>query len=153
MQAPELSSLTGWLMCVDRAAAAVRAILADYDPDFEAGSLDEAYLDVTDYCRQHGLIGNPLAHQVTHTPTTVTQQPNHSHSTMRHNNVEVQNTAAVGAILKVYEPVLEAGSFDEASLDVTDSCRGVVQSAHADMLTQNQGPILYCPFHARLVRY
>ena len=40
-----------------RAAAAVRAVFVDYDARFEAGSLDEAYLDVTDYCRQHGLTG------------------------------------------------------------------------------------------------
>lgn len=36
----------------------MRAILVDFDADFEAGSLDEAYLDVTDYCQQHGLTGN-----------------------------------------------------------------------------------------------
>ena len=36
-----------------RIAAATRAIFVDYDPDFEAGSLDEAYLDITDYCQMH----------------------------------------------------------------------------------------------------
>jgi len=30
----------------------------DFDADFEAGSLDEAYLDVTDYCQQHGVTGD-----------------------------------------------------------------------------------------------
>lgn len=40
-----------------RAAAAVRAVFVDFDACFEAGSLDEAYLDVTDYCQQHGLTG------------------------------------------------------------------------------------------------
>lgn len=28
-----------------------RQVFVAYDPEFEAGSLDEAYLDVTDYCR------------------------------------------------------------------------------------------------------
>ena len=40
-----------------KVAAATRAIFVDYDPDFEAGSLDEAYLDVTDYCRMHTTTG------------------------------------------------------------------------------------------------
>lgn len=40
-----------------RVAAATRAIFVDYDPDFEAGSLDEAYLDVTDYCQMHSTTG------------------------------------------------------------------------------------------------
>ena len=38
----------------------MRAILVDFDANFEAGSLDEAYLDVTDYCQQHDLTGTPL---------------------------------------------------------------------------------------------
>lgn len=42
-----------------RVAAATRAIFVDYDPDFEAGSLDEAYLDVTDYCQMHSTTGGP----------------------------------------------------------------------------------------------
>ena len=29
----------------------------EFDARFEAGSLDEAYLDVTEYCMQHGLTG------------------------------------------------------------------------------------------------
>ena len=49
-----------WVTC--RAAAAVRAIFVDFDARFEAGSLDEAYLDVTDYCKQHGLTGK---HEIT----------------------------------------------------------------------------------------
>ena len=40
-----------------RIAAATRAIFVDYDPDFEAGSLDEAYLDVTDYCQMQSTTG------------------------------------------------------------------------------------------------
>ena len=50
------------LCCTNRAAAAVRAILYDFDPGFEAGSLDEAYLDITDYCQQHSLTGELCAH-------------------------------------------------------------------------------------------
>ena len=34
-----------------------RAVFRRYDPDFQAGSLDEAYMDVTDYCQQHGVSG------------------------------------------------------------------------------------------------
>ena len=41
------------------AAAATRAVFARFDPDYEAGSLDEAYLDVTDYCHTHELSGAP----------------------------------------------------------------------------------------------
>ena len=40
-----------------RAAAATRAIFARFDPEFEAGSLDEAYLDISEHCRQHELTG------------------------------------------------------------------------------------------------
>lgn len=41
------------------AAAATRAVFERFDPGYEAGSLDEAYLDVTDYSRAHGLSGAP----------------------------------------------------------------------------------------------
>ncbi|KAL2194145.1 hypothetical protein P885DRAFT_43920 [Corynascus similis CBS 632.67] len=34
-------------------AAEVREILADYDPRFESASIDEAYLNITDYCLRH----------------------------------------------------------------------------------------------------
>lgn len=37
-----------------------RAVFKDFDPNFEAGSLDEAYLDITDYCHVH----NMTSHQV-----------------------------------------------------------------------------------------
>jgi len=33
-------------------AQEVRAILADYDPRFESASIDEAYLNITDYCQE-----------------------------------------------------------------------------------------------------
>ncbi len=39
------------------ASKATRAIFRDFDPEFEAGSLDEAYLDITAYCEQHGMTG------------------------------------------------------------------------------------------------
>ena len=39
------------------ASRASRVIFADYDAEFSAGSLDEAHLNVTDYCNQHGLSG------------------------------------------------------------------------------------------------
>ena len=39
------------------ASRASRVIFADYDAEFSAGSLDEAHMDVTDYCLQHGLTG------------------------------------------------------------------------------------------------
>ena len=40
-----------------KASQATRAIFRVFDPDFEAGSLDEAYLDITAYCEQHGMTG------------------------------------------------------------------------------------------------
>ena len=40
-----------------RVAAATREVFATYDPDFEACSLDEACLDITDYCAAHGMTG------------------------------------------------------------------------------------------------
>ncbi len=42
------------------AAEKTRAIFADFDADFEAGSLDEAHLDVTDYCAKHGMTGEQV---------------------------------------------------------------------------------------------
>ncbi|KAL2018758.1 hypothetical protein VTK56DRAFT_464 [Thermocarpiscus australiensis] len=36
-------------------AAEVRQILADYDPRFESASIDEAYLNVTEYCTEHNM--------------------------------------------------------------------------------------------------
>ena len=40
-----------------RAAATTREIFATYDPDLEACSLDEACLDITDYCAAHDVTG------------------------------------------------------------------------------------------------
>ncbi len=39
------------------ASRASRVIFGNYDDDFSAGSLDEAHLDVTDYCALHGVTG------------------------------------------------------------------------------------------------
>lgn len=36
-------------------AREVREILADYDPRFESASIDEAYLNITEYCAEHRL--------------------------------------------------------------------------------------------------
>ena len=36
-------------------AQEVRSILADYDPRFESASIDEAYLNITEYCHSHSL--------------------------------------------------------------------------------------------------
>ncbi|KAK9862385.1 hypothetical protein WJX84_004497 [Apatococcus fuscideae] len=46
------------------ASRASRVIFADYDAEFSAGSLDEAHLDVTDYCNQHGLSGADVAETI-----------------------------------------------------------------------------------------
>jgi DNA polymerase kappa len=36
-------------------AAEVRAVLADYDPRYESAGMDEAYLNITAYCREHDM--------------------------------------------------------------------------------------------------
>ena len=51
-----------------------RAVFRRYDPDFQAGSLDEAYMDVTDYCQQHGVSG------VLHCFTLSSSQPHNTPS-------------------------------------------------------------------------
>ena len=40
------------------------AIFRDFDPAFEAGSLDEAYLDVTHYCAAQGVTPEQAAAQI-----------------------------------------------------------------------------------------
>lgn len=47
-----------------KASQATRAIFRDFDPDFEAGSLDEAYLDISSCCEQHGMTGTDFAHSM-----------------------------------------------------------------------------------------
>ncbi|KAL3666504.1 hypothetical protein V7S43_008137 [Phytophthora oleae] len=46
---PELHFVPGNMEKYARVAAQIRAVFAEYDPDFEAFSLDEACLDLTDY--------------------------------------------------------------------------------------------------------
>ncbi|KAJ2898344.1 DNA polymerase kappa subunit [Zalerion maritima] len=36
-------------------AREIREILAEYDPRFESASIDEAYLNITEYCEKHGM--------------------------------------------------------------------------------------------------
>ncbi|KAK9777392.1 putative DNA polymerase kappa [Seiridium cardinale] len=36
-------------------AQEVREVLAEYDPRFESASIDEAYLNITEYCKEHDL--------------------------------------------------------------------------------------------------
>ena len=43
-----------------KASSEVRAVFQDYDPDLDAASLDEAYMDVTEYCRAHEKSGKTL---------------------------------------------------------------------------------------------
>uniref|UniRef100_A0A383WPR7 DNA polymerase kappa n=1 Tax=Tetradesmus obliquus TaxID=3088 RepID=A0A383WPR7_TETOB len=45
----------------EAASAATREVFKLYDPHFVAGSLDEAYLDVTDYCAAHSMTGEQVA--------------------------------------------------------------------------------------------
>mmetsp|Transcript_25497 Transcript_25497/g.71308 ORF Transcript_25497/g.71308 Transcript_25497/m.71308 type:complete len:539 (+) Transcript_25497:180-1796(+) len=47
-----------------RAAEETREIFRQYDPDFQAGSLDEAYLDVTRITSERGLTGVQLASEL-----------------------------------------------------------------------------------------
>ncbi len=54
---PELLFVKPNFQKYTKAAAASRAVFCLFDPDFEAGSLDEAYLDITDYCRAHETTG------------------------------------------------------------------------------------------------
>ena len=54
---PELVFVKPDFQKYTKASQATRAIFRDFDPDFEAGSLDEAYLDITAYCEQHGMTG------------------------------------------------------------------------------------------------
>ncbi|KAI0438250.1 hypothetical protein F4803DRAFT_103925 [Xylaria telfairii] len=42
----------------------VRDILADYDPRFESASIDEAYLNVTEYCAQHNMTAEEAVQQM-----------------------------------------------------------------------------------------
>ncbi len=43
-----------------QASQEVQAVFREYDADMEAASLDEAYLDITDYCASHNVPGGEL---------------------------------------------------------------------------------------------
>lgn len=45
-------------------AQEVRAVLAEYDPRFESASIDEAYLNITRYCNEHGLEAEDAVQQM-----------------------------------------------------------------------------------------
>ena len=54
---PELVFVKPNFKRYSEASRAVKDILRLYDPDLESASLDEAHLDVTDYCKNHNLSG------------------------------------------------------------------------------------------------
>ena len=56
---PELVFVKPDFAKYSKASAEVRTIFRDYDPDLDAASLDEAYMDVTDYCKAHQKSGLP----------------------------------------------------------------------------------------------
>lgn len=39
-------------------------VFRNYDPNFMAASLDEAYLDITDVCRARGMVGAQVSFHV-----------------------------------------------------------------------------------------
>ncbi|KAI9743616.1 MAG: hypothetical protein M1818_002932 [Claussenomyces sp. TS43310] len=45
-------------------AQEVREIIANYDPRFESASIDEAYLNVTEYCEQHAIDPSEAVEQI-----------------------------------------------------------------------------------------
>ncbi|KAI0594793.1 hypothetical protein F4775DRAFT_572474 [Biscogniauxia sp. FL1348] len=45
-------------------AQEIREILADYDPRFESASIDEAYLNVTEYCAEHAMAPEDAVQQM-----------------------------------------------------------------------------------------
>ncbi|KAI1485700.1 hypothetical protein F5X96DRAFT_689980 [Biscogniauxia mediterranea] len=45
-------------------AQEIREILADYDPRFESASIDEAYLNVTEYCAEHAMTPEDAVQQM-----------------------------------------------------------------------------------------
>ncbi|KAK9834297.1 hypothetical protein WJX81_004273 [Elliptochloris bilobata] len=61
---PELVFVKPCFEKYSRVSAATREVFACYDPDFEACSLDEACLDVTDYCTEHGVTGGQVAEEL-----------------------------------------------------------------------------------------
>ena len=52
---PELIFISGNFQKYQETAGWFKNIVAEYDPDFESGGLDEALLDITDYLNEHGI--------------------------------------------------------------------------------------------------
>ncbi|KAI1264877.1 hypothetical protein F5Y18DRAFT_69826 [Xylariaceae sp. FL1019] len=42
----------------------IRDILVDYDPNFESASIDEAYLNITEYCAEHSMTAEEAVQQM-----------------------------------------------------------------------------------------
>lgn len=56
-------------------AQEVRAVLVNYDPRFESASIDEAYLNITEYCEEHGMDPATVVEQMrkeVHEKTSIT---------------------------------------------------------------------------------
>ncbi|KAL7897049.1 hypothetical protein HDV63DRAFT_85180 [Trichoderma sp. SZMC 28014] len=56
-------------------AQEVRAVLVNYDPRFESASIDEAYLNITEYCEAHGMEPAAVVEQMrkeVHEKTSIT---------------------------------------------------------------------------------
>lgn len=56
-------------------AQEVRAVLVNYDPRFESASIDEAYLNITEYCEEHGMDPAAVVEQMrkeVHEKTSIT---------------------------------------------------------------------------------
>lgn len=58
---PHLTIVDPDMAKYERKAEEARSVMAEFDPDFRPGSLDEAYLDVTDECTRRGISGDSLA--------------------------------------------------------------------------------------------
>ena len=61
---PHLTFVAGSFEKYRKANAEVCEVVEKFDSEYESGSLDEAYLDVTDYCRKHGISASDVAKQI-----------------------------------------------------------------------------------------
>ena len=59
-----------WQAKYSKTAGSAREIFAEFDPDYESYTLDEAYLDVTDHAQLHSMSGTHLS-PAAHTWTSV----------------------------------------------------------------------------------
>lgn len=56
-------------------AQEIRAVIVNYDPRFESASIDEAYLNITEYCEEHGMDPASVVEQMrkeVHEKTSIT---------------------------------------------------------------------------------